>query len=67
MTRTIKVERILTPKDRLYITKNTNDRLIYGVLAFAGIKMSRSSRPVYSVEEEIHIKIELSPSKEPTK
>jgi hypothetical protein len=63
MTYTIKVDRVLTHKDRLYITKNMDDRLIYGVLESAGVKMSRASRPIYSVDKEIHIKIELSTPK----
>ena len=50
---------MLTPKDRLHITKNINDKIIHGVLLSSGIKMTRASRPVYSVTESVHIKIEL--------
>ena len=60
MLHKIKIDKVLTPKNRLYITKNIDDRLIHGVLESAGIKMSRTNRPVYSVIEDIHIKIDLS-------
>jgi hypothetical protein len=59
MTYTNKIDRVLTPKDRLHITKNINDKIIHGVLLSSGIKMTRASRPVYSVAESVHIKIEL--------